>query len=1042
MSLRNPRILCHPYQPAPLKQGDQVLELELTSDLFAPGAESWGRLSSNEKPNLSHDAHAILENFLALAMCAKKLSQLPPDRRQLEDVKLMYFAVLAPQTFTKMRRTKRGPNQMVDKNYSSHLLRLVASSRLTEPLDPAAAPWSINDPWGHTFGNIQKAINTQAERLKLKEEKQPRQPKKKKRRRRRNDDDDEDDDEPPEPVETIHQKWERFKHLGVWERAQLPVFLNPVIRGKVSHQDMPTMYRYIHQASQSQYFHMVDKYKYTSNLPHDGDIASPYNPYNPINVFSPMGNFLRRVDRLLKDPVYAGKRVEIEENKDNHEKVQKRKSRILASLQDEIKFDSWMKTDGDPLLVNFGNDVELRPEGIVELPAPYEGQLCWLLDIDDMTPQTFSDRSFPWACRTAESKGASREQRAYVNNAPRIYNIPGFLLPPGIEQANHFLLPGERVLEEHVLATEEELKAQYDHTVNMKPTAGLGGMTMARWGEENLAHMKRVEEEIKEEEARHYKDWKTDPDMGMAFLDRKRELRRQMQLECIDEFKAKVHSSEITASKARRSIAKWFNDQNSLAEERGEPVLLSFPRDHVHYNLSVLADALVAEMKDLDTLFLMHKGHERVIAKMVGILQLHLPFLAANGSRPTNIHGSFLTQSTEGSTGKTFLDGVVMALMIAGSFMKSDLITPQFLTGSDAPPDDDNYIQTYHKMSFFMDELQNGLLELKDMMGKGNASSGGSSSIAEMLKTVITKGKYAWIGPLLDKTNNAAWRANGEIKVYAEIAFFFLTNKSLINYSHSTLSRFIVDFARSFMDNENGDVTDKMSAESKLSPQDLEKKHRMAGRWHRNQFISSIEGQLIEGSVHANGIDTSCADHVWKWVKQRAPEFHLTSGFSLARNFDLYRSIVQGFVLYELNVKMFDIVGAPFAQRPWTFHDAMWFESHLVATTEHATLAFGVMRSAFENEELMLTTRLLYTWALEVEMQHAMREEKQQNDIAATNSYSTKDKGPEDKFEFKKHLQKDGSSWFSIVITNPSVFRPATCRPPSTRRSEASRPTA
>ena len=608
-----------------------------------------------------------------------------------------------------------------------------------------------------------------------------------------------------------------------------------------------------------------------------------------------------------------------------------------------------------------------------------------------------------------------------------------------------------------VLVDEEPLKALYDHQVNVKPTTGLGGMTLSGWGDENMRRRARMNAQIDKEFAR--KQWTTDPALGAEYVDRRRMLTVEMQLACVDQFKQSVHSSEITASLARRSIAKWYNDGVSRADEDGKPFLMSFPRDRVH-DLSALGDALAGEVEELDTLFLLElrgdsskrhfptrsesggpvdcpshttrseqeraareltksvphptphlfaaistaaslfnriectcllllfqqfhvcKGHDRVLAKLLGALQIHIPFRAEGKLKPCGMHLNFVTQSKEGSTGKTFQDETTSCHLIPNTFLRIDRITPQFLTGSDAPPDDDGYIQTYHKMVFFMDELQEGILEYNTEQGnlQSKFGAGHGSSISEMIKTVQTKGEYTWVGPILD-SKGSAWRANGQIKERAEISLICCTNRSLVHAEHSSLSRNVIDYAKGYsdastMDSNRPDVAEKMTDEQTPSPLDIQRKDQRIQRWHRNQFIASIVGQMIEGGV-LQPIDISCTDQIWNRVRAESEKNHL-SGLRLARNFDIFRALVQGLVLYELALRMFDIPAAPFGARVWTFNDVLWFQKHLVATSEHATIAFGIMRSSFENEGLMLTTRLLSEWALELHSDDTRRNRKQQ----------------------------------------------------------------
>ena len=444
------------------------------------------------------------------------------------------------------------------------------------------------------------------------------------------------------------------------------------------------------------------------------------------------------------------------------------------------------------------------------------------------------------------------------------------------------------------MTDKHDLEKLFNHQVNMLPVAGLGGMTIQRWGHENMLRGKRMEQQLQREFPGDA--WKSDPDLAERYTLRRRELRVRTQLNCIDEFAAKVHSAEVTASKARRSIAKWYNDNVDRAEHGAggkQPFLMSFPHDKQHDNLSVFGDALAREAEELETVCFVSQGHETVVAILLGALQVHVPFRTVDGREPSGIHTNTIMHSVKGSTGKSFLHNLVMKHLIDGTFLASTRITPQFLTGSDAPPDEDGYVQTYHKMQFFMDEMPEGLLEYKEKSGQAAPSAiHAQSSLAEMIRTVQTRGLYQWLGPIIDTkgAQPSSWRQNGQINVRCECSIHCCTNRVLGQFGHAGLSRNIVRHASEFdeYDETNGngddpirpDITEKIAAAVEASPVIAERRKRRFQRWNRNQFIASIDGQMVEGAVPGyDPIDTSCSDRLYQWMKRAAKRHELT-GFS------------------------------------------------------------------------------------------------------------------------------------------------------------------
>lgn len=1000
----NPLVIQHPYQPEndekhKIRPGiDQVLELDVSDDVFAPGSRSWGNMRKAQFANLCAQMDDLIENFLATAEGAHVLSL---KHGQLTNVRLMYIAILSPETYCKMKAQGiTSPKQMADKNYSSHLLRLVATPRPYEDM-------SMNGK--HTFANIQMAINTQADRIKLKEKQT------KKRKSRDGGDGDEEDNE------SEFERWQRVGHLGVYQLSDVPVFLNPDSRNRGASK----IYSYVHQASQASYFRLVNNYLHTRTIGHgqpQREIRESDHPANPKNAFSVMNNWLKRVAKLAQRDVYAVDNskqqhifqasLEVDDSRRNERRV--RRHQPTKHLQPEIRFEEWFaQKPGEPLLASTGpnGEQEIRIDALDHLKTPYNGETCWLLDINDFNAATFRHRLFPWAVETA-STGVSREKRAFVQNMADISSIMQFILPAGVSNAAALLTSGEAAVEKCVLKSEAELIKLYDHQVNMQPMLGQG-ITMRRWTAENMRRegemTRRLEKEFPDE-ATHRSE---------VYLDRKRQLLVMHRLQCVDEFVAKMYTAEVTASKARRSLVKYFEDRRADAEEKKEPFIISCPRDRVHNNLSCLGDALVGEMEELDSLMFIHHGHDKIIMKLVGALQLHIPFEGPDGKRIAKLHEYSIDQSTQGGLGKSNSLEVFLMHLLPETYISTSKLTPQFLSGTDASPDEDGWTQKYHKMIIAQDEMQSDLFEphTSSKGGSNNSSGGNGHSLAQIIKSVMTGGKYVNLFPL-KSNDDTGIRKDGEIKVRCELMMYICTNRALTDYAQAGMSRCLIEYAKPFSRDEYPDrpsINVLMTNEANPNPVNRYRLKARFDKWRRNQFLASIVGQIIEGGVK-DPIDMSCTDQIYNWVQEVAPMFNL-SGFGAPRNMDHYRTRVQGLVLYEVFHKMFDIVGAPFASRPWTFQDVLWFTKHMVSTTEHATIAFGMTRSLFENEALMLTTRLLYEWACSLVDKHKHRS---QPTADGTIVYQTNWK---DLAVYDRKAVSNTSFYHQIEITSPSCFR-------------------
>jgi hypothetical protein len=111
-------------------------------------------------------------------------------------------------------------------------------------------------------------------------------------------------------------------------------------------------------------------------------------------------------------------------------------------------------------------------------------------------------------------------------------------------------------------------------------------------------------------------------------------------------------------------------------------------------------------------------------------------------------------------------------------------------------------------------------------------------------------------------------------------------------------------------------------------------------------------------------IDCSIVRALWQWLAevQHFEGFNL-SGLDQPRTFEQVNAHTQPLVLWDVFDQIFDLPNAPLFNAEWNWdYIFVWIEPRLVALTEHATLAFGMMRNRFENLAYMQTKDLVYRW--------------------------------------------------------------------------------
>jgi hypothetical protein len=995
-SLTNPVVLAHPYYPDvdPEKQINparhQVIDLEIPHSVFNPSAKSWGAFRRADNVNLARTYSHLIENFLALAHIALSLSKRPDP--QIHEVRLLYYSVLDPSTYVNMMENGQTPKTKLLKTYHSHVLRLVT----TKPPQDAYLP--------QTFANMQKVINTQKERLAAEAEKNKGPRKKRKRRRSDSDDDggDDDDQERKEREEADRLIKDRERRYGVSNPKELPKFVNDS-SFKRSFERRGDKLIWVPDANATKWVKLVDDMLGRTAVVEDNDINRPDHPYNPSIVFSPQLTFEYRFHQLEGDEVYK-------------EYQKKFHLRGEDKLQDEIHSKKWyLWKKNKPM--TFNNGMEMHIGNMIAYGTPYEGETCWLLSIVDFRPDTFREMFFPWAIDHI-SKDNNDEVREYVHRTPlKSHFRPSMLL--GEEK---------RMVDRMMAATVDDVETHFRHQVNLNPVVTTG-FTKEKWKKDCAENRKRDQDTLDQE----FKDSDmSDPLVLKRRVARQRELRLKTQLNNFEQFMKHIFTSESTNSRAGRAIVKWYRDKERQAKAEGKPLNFSFPRQYKHHNMSSFGDLMANEIEELTELCFVQDGQENILRMLLASLQIPI-----RDTMPM----STLQWSTDGGPGKSNSLKVAQKHHIPDTHMSVTNLTGKAFTSSDQPKDEDGWINYFDGMMMYQDELQ------PSMVGSSAPGSQEDDKPA-MFKSMMTCGEFINVSPITNaKDAENGHRDLSHIKARCRTAYQMATNKHPSEFSAPFLTRpLVVKYPH--VDKQThvltGGVIGKMDGEMHQSEISKLRMEMRFERWRRNQFFAFILGNLIESGDFCH-INTRCVRAVWQWLSEvQDQERFSLSGLEQGRNYEQTMGCSHAVVLLDLFDKLFDIPGAPLGpNRAWKWkYLFIYFERHLIALTEHATFAFGMMRSRFENLEYMQSRDLLYKWLKETSVaykrSHRQRPAQITEDSATTRS--SQGNQPRDVVEFYRNAVSEGSFCVEWRVRNPSIFLETSSRSSQGEFSSGYRP--
>lgn len=1024
-SLTNAFIDQHPYLPDRDAKTQirpktcQVIDVEIPHRVFLPAAKAFGQFTQSGDVNLARRYADLIENMAALAQVALSLSRRPAPHAQIGDVRLLYYSILDPETFVQMREDGQTPATKPLKAYHSHLLRLVTTVPRrcgdSEEIPP-------DEPMRHTFANMQKYINTQRERLAAEAEKGKRRPKKSKK--------DEDEDEESETErklreEAIELERKRDLSYGLSNPSTLPRFVNPQQRffareALLGLAQTGGKLQWLPYADASKWRQLVDAVlaRDSATVPSVGDINDPENPYNPAVVFSPQLAFLHRRHYMTRRPEAA---LLYEQHKARHD------LRGEDVYQDEINQRKWYGWKRGSRGKNMTVGGEFNLGGVEYYATPYDGETCWLLDIEHFRPETWRDTLFPWATEHVSADNHD-ETREYVLRAPLRGTMDTSLLT-GVER---------RMVETMYHDTAAEVETQFRHQVNMRPMIA-SGFTKQQWiadcRRNREAAVARVDKEFAGRDMSR-------SDVQQARLERQREEVLKAKVNNVQQFIKHIFSAEPTNSLTGRAIAKWFKTKEREARVAGKPLTFSHPREYKNHNLSSFGDLMRKEAEELTHLCFVESGHESLVRFLLAALQVHI-----RECMPTHT----LSHSRDGGINKSFLLKLLCKHLIEGTTKWATKITAAAFSASDVPPDENGRINTFDGHILIIDELLPSMVDSNATAG-GAGSSGQSNDLPSIIKSIMTSCMYGIAACAISSGRDGAAsthrRQSEQIIADCRSSFLMNTNKGPEEFTPPFLDRSLVTqsvYVDKLVNMQTGGVPQMMNHEAAQTEENRQRTHARYDRWHRNQCFSYIIGALLESGDLLDGfIDSQCAYAVYKWVTEDQDRFDL-SNFERPRTFDQYKAMCQGAVLLDLMDKMFDIPGAPMHNRDWDWRYLFqFFEKHLVVLQEHAVFALGMIRVKFENVEYMQSRDLLYKW-LRVQWRDSdRRDERRLLDDAAKARQSItmwtsapKRPPPRDVVQFViTTTQTDGSSspssgLYEWTVKNPSIFTESSASPSS-----------
>ncbi len=285
--------------------------------------------------------------------------------------------------------------------------------------------------------------------------------------------------------------------------------------------------------------------------------------------------------------------------------------------------------------------------------------------------------------------------------------------------------------------------------------------------------------------------------------------------------------------------------------------------------------------------------------------------------------------------GKTKALAYIQHFMIPKTFISVSYTTPKAFA---APG-----FQNDQKVIFFEETppsalgvIQNGIVNKS-----GDDSSTNNSDGEATWKNILTEGAMNFIAKGIVNGQHKSFN----YEVTCRLLAFKASNVNAHSIPYSLACRYHIVVCQHNERRDGGDIATKNQRNINEEVRSVDQ--ALVLRLQRNQAMACVLGALIEAGMLPD-IDLYAAEVVIHAVIQRAQQKNLN-------NLDCYRSyqrcigIVEGLVMTNVILQLFDDINSPLAHKPFAFEDLLLARKHLKSTVEHAAMALGLLEDQFEN---------------------------------------------------------------------------------------------
>ncbi len=483
---------------------------------------------------------------------------------------------------------------------------------------------------------------------------------------------------------------------------------------------------------------------------------------------------------------------------------------------------------------------------------------------------------------------------------------------------------------------EEDATREYERLIGLDVShAGCNDLTHARdWYMGELAkrtaalgpdptHGIALDDQTRAEKAAHgtwYLEWT--------------KMRRAMQLEGLERW-AQIFNPVGQVGDSVKAISTWFDE---FIAKYGT---VCMPRTRTTSNASHLAEMLAGMAIQLERTFAVNTAHTDILSAWLACMHVY-------SKKEFHAHTILVG---EHSTGKSNVLKTVNKMCIPGTTKQPSCVTARahMVNGNSQ----DLSIQIHEEI------LPSTIGVVPTGTNGGKQASSGTSDAEALLKQRLTTGKSEY--SRLMKDEDGKWVADEGVSE-CNIVLLAATNIARLDIPDATSSRFnLVDFQAKERDGRS--IADVNQALENKTASQLAVEEKFLLKQHRNQALIAMLFTLNFMGVLK--LDTTAAQLVVVKTLQVGAD-HGMVHTSQPRHGARVTCHAEVLTLLSAIDKMCDSPNSPLKGRAWDITQLLEFETHMVATEECASAAFGFLENTFVDSTLQCLMKHLKTSVFEM----------------------------------------------------------------------------